>query len=117
MLKYLTILVALLALTAANAAEENLAIDGKKFMDLCNTTDQKMLAVCASFTLGVSDTLAVWRALHPSTARVCVPNAVQLNQMIDVGLDYVQRFPAERHLSAARLLLVAFTDAWPCKRR
>jgi hypothetical protein len=70
-LKYLTTLAALLALTTAHAAEENLAIDGKKFMDLCNTTEQKMLAVCASFTLGVSDTLAVWRALHPNTARVC----------------------------------------------
>jgi hypothetical protein len=119
MLRTSILAAALLALTTATArAEETtLVIDGHKFVELCYATEKETKLVCASFTLGVSDTLAVWLALRPNSARACIPSAVLLNQLVDVGLDYIQRFPAERHLRAAQLLMVAFGDAWPCKRR
>src|SRR5215813_10393431 len=104
----------LLALTTAAHAEEALVMDGHKFAEVCSR--KETLLICAGYTRGVSDTLAVWLALRPNSARACIPSAVQLDQLVDVGLDYIKRFPAERHLSAARLLTVAFVDAWPCKR-
>jgi hypothetical protein len=102
MLRTSVIAAALLALTTATArAEETaLVIDGHKFVELCNATDKETKLVCASFTLGVSDTLAVWLALRPNSARACIPSAVLLNQLVDVGLDLYPALP--RRTASAR---------------
>lgn len=44
----------------------------------------------------------------------CLPKDVTLSQTTDVMCKYLAENPANRHLSAGMLTLMAFTEAWPC---
>jgi hypothetical protein len=46
----------------------------------------------------------------------CKPDNVPLGQAVDVVAKYLNDHPEKRHLEAQLLVVVALTEAWPCKK-
>lgn len=66
---------------------------------------------CLLYLTGVADTLEM---VAPHLTGICRPAAVTRDQMFDVVMDWLEQHPAERHRPAAKLIGLAFAEAWPC---
>ena len=51
-----------------------------------------------------------------SQLRFCPPRGSTQGQAVDIVVQYLEKFPATRHLEFVVLALVALQDAWPCRR-
>ena len=87
------------------------ASTGNRLLEHCLAPKGSGLAVaCVSYVDGVADTLAGISAL------MCVPGEVNVGQMRDVGVRYLQAHPETRHRPAAELFIAAWAEAWPCPK-
>lgn len=76
---------------------------------------------CGGYFIGAFDGLritgAVGDARQQRLSAICAPDEVDSEQIVQVALDYIERHPEARHLSAANLALRAWREQWPCARR
>ena len=66
----------------------------------------------AGYVVGIAD------AVNGKTAaggKFCLPQNVNVQQLIDVAYNYLNANPQERHLTASSIVVYAFSQAFPCK--
>lgn len=66
-------------------------------------------AQALGYIIGVADAL--------DTATVCSPLNVTAGQMHDMIKNYLENYPAVRHLAADSLISVVLGRVWPCDKK
>jgi hypothetical protein len=123
-----------------SASSQTLAKDisssGNNFLEICSSLDippDKMNAAdlvnmhrCEVFMQGLRDGVAVATAVirnsNPSAnlkgsisdLGICVPDQVDLLQVIRVSIKYIRDHPEQAHLPSAALVFTADLQAFPC---
>lgn len=73
---------------------------------------------CGGYFVGAFDGMriagAVGDARQGRASMICAPDDVDDETIVQVALDYIERHPATRYLSAANLALRAWRERWPC---
>jgi hypothetical protein len=106
-------------------------IHGNDVYNACNAGDE-MLAqqgFCAGYVSGAWQGMkygayAVTRQVTDSAEdadkmanhilNICVPDGVEMGQLVDVFVDYLASHPSTRHETARSLLKQSFNEAFPC---
>ena len=78
--------------------------------------DSDALAGCIGFVTGIVDgaTVASGHKANPYFP-VCLPTAVTREQLVRVVLKYGDNHPEQLHLPAARLVIQALSEGFPCQ--
>lgn len=107
----LTTLTALTMLTGAAQAAET----GGEWNNTCNKKELFYKVACLQYAQGLRSGFDVWLALDEESALICIPDAVNGDQLVAVGQKYHKENPKDRHLHVGLFLSLAFRGAWPCK--
>jgi hypothetical protein len=107
-----SVLAAPFATSAAPAAVQGLNT-GNDVLAVCSSEDIDDGYRCMGFLEGVTRTAGLYGALG-SKPRLCLPDAVTLQQARDVAVKYLQDHPDERHHLSAGITLIALVRAFPC---
>jgi len=83
-------------------------LDGNALLARCSTDDVKG---CFAFLEGFADAL---RESPGDTRPACIPDTVSAPQLRDVVIKLLRNEPQNRQQPAARLVMRAFSKAWPC---
>lgn len=91
--------------------------DGNELYKVCTVkpndgTYYQANAYCLGYILGVTDTLTTVRMTN--SRNYCVPENVTAGQLRDIVVQYLQRTPEKRHLSADFLVISAIDLAFNC---
>jgi Rap1a immunity proteins len=126
-------------LANAQAGRNNIADSGNRYVEICssiekptaqwNEMDFLNAGVCQGYMMGFRDGIAVSTAVvqhdNPSTASlkgsvedfgICIPDEVELGQMIRVVLKYIREHPEEAHLPSSNLVFMAELEAFHCTK-
>lgn len=91
------------------------ALSGEELYGYCAVN------ACGGYFIGAFDGLriagAVGDARQQKASMICAPAAIDDEQIVQVALDYIERHPEARYLSAANLALRAWREQWPCAPR
>jgi hypothetical protein len=90
-------------------------LSGNDWLGYCNDKGVGKI-ICVSYAGAVADTMEVWKKAEPDTLLACISREVTGGQLTEVGQHYMTVHAENRHHGAAQLLMVAFTEAWPCQR-
>ncbi len=104
--------IAAISLGAARAADVRTFTTGSDLLEDCQGGDVGKRFACTGYIAGVADVLDATRSVDGLPA--CVPIKVELGQVKDAVVLYLEHHPAVRDTSAASLVLVAINDAWHC---
>ena len=92
----------------AGSAQAGTFWDGNKLHGKLNgNTIEQMQAL--GYIMGVADAL--------DTATICAPNNVTAGQINDMMKNYLENYPAVRHLAADSLISVVIGRMWPCDKK
>ena len=84
---------------------------------LRDCTDDKTVtqkSFCLGFIMGIWDAAVVEEGVfHPSKPKFVIPEAANLGQLKDVVVKYLNEHPANRHLNAGVLVVIALKEAFP----
>lgn len=76
----------------------------------CQSVNDVDVVVCLAYVTGVVDTLTMTENRY-----VCVPpKSVTGGQLRDIVTKWLEDNPADRHLNASALVMLALTEAFPC---
>lgn len=103
-----TVLAACLFCASAAGA---VPVTGNSYLEMCSS----LTTACRMYTIGVIDGLSGHRYLDPASAQVCLPEAVTVRQLVDVGVTAIKSVPEYRHRDALQLLSAAYHFAFPCE--
>ena len=82
--------------------------DGNTLYNKLNgSTMEQMQAL--GYIMGVADAL--------DTATICAPNNVTAGQINDMMKNYLENYPAVRHLAADSLISLVLGRMWPCEKK
>jgi hypothetical protein len=121
---------------SAQTLAKDVSASGNNFLEICSSLDispDKMNAAdvanmhrCEGFMQGLRDGVAVATAVirnsNPSVTLkgsisdlgICVPDQVNLLQIIRVAIKYIRDHPEQAHLPSAALVFTADLQAFPC---
>jgi hypothetical protein len=111
--------VVVLALTGGSVSAEeavlyNSYMEGNALHQRCQASTPSSRSICAGYMLGIADAMfIVGNAIEGR--RMCVPEAVDGLQIIDVGKAFLTVHPEKRHQAAATLVAEALSEAFPCQ--
>jgi hypothetical protein len=94
---------------------------GNDLYAACNSADPFGRGRCMGYVEAINDAMAMpMRQQEIPTGdfgqfRRCIPGNPTAGQMKDVVVQYLQKNPANRHQSAARLAARALMEAYPCQ--
>jgi hypothetical protein len=86
-------------------------VTGNRLFDYCNERSES----CTSYIAGVTDALLMID-IAMNKHMVCIPDKVLLGQATDVAVNYLRSHPEKRQFSAASMVTVALTQAFPCNK-
>jgi Rap1a immunity proteins len=104
--------IAAISLGAAQAADVRSFTTEIDLLEDCQSGDVGKRFACAGYIAGVADALDASRSVDGVPA--CVPIQVELGQVKDTVVRYLEQHPAVRNTSAASLVRVAINNAWHC---
>jgi hypothetical protein len=96
------------------------AEDGRGLVKNCMSNDRMIVGVCVGYLLGIWDT-AVDMPLYGKVVRsdrICLPegeDGPKPSEMPQIWLEWAHRHPEHLDFAAARLVMQAFIDAYPCR--
>jgi hypothetical protein len=103
-----------LPLLLLSSSSLTFALSGEELYHYCADN------ACGGYFIGAFDGLliagAVGDARRQKSAMICAPDAIDGETIVQVALDYIERHPETRHLSAANLALRAWREQWPCSK-
>jgi hypothetical protein len=77
-----------------------------------NAITQK--SFCLGFIMGIWDAAVVEEGVvHPSKSKFVIPEEANLGQLKDVVVKYLIEHPAQRHLNAGLLVVIALKETFP----
>ena len=92
----------------ARAQDVRRFYDGNWLFRICGS--QQTRERCLGYVAGAADGIA---GGAPRT--FCIPERVTLNQVVDVVMNWLRRFPQMRQEATADVIVnVAISEAWPC---
>ena len=92
----------------AGTAQAGTFWDGNTLHSKLNgSTMEQMQAL--GYIMGAADAL--------DTATICAPNNVTAGQMNDMMKNYLENYPAVRHLAADSLISLVLGRMWPCEKK
>ena len=100
-------LILTLALVAGTAQAGTFWDGNKLYNKLQGNTMEQMQAL--GYIMGVADAL--------DTATICAPNNVTAGQINDMMKNYLENYPAVRHLAADSLISLVLGRMWPCEKK
>jgi len=107
----------LLAVLSAGRAEADSSFrSGNELFRECtaDTEQPAQQATCFGYVAAISDVLDGGNPINGY--RVCQPKTgVNLGQMKDIVVQWLQRNPQDRHRAAAGLVAKALSEAFPCR--
>jgi hypothetical protein len=77
---------------------------GTGLLTVCRDTTEFSRGVCMGYILGVADT----------SKGVCVPPGVNVRQIVDLCVQYLEQHFATRQEFSYQLILRALHEAWSC---
>lgn len=98
--------------------------DGNDLYTLCQTGSAYRNEGCPAFIMGWIRGFQNGHAIAASVAErsgskvddlLCFPDTVKSDQMRDIVVSYLQRYPQKRHRDAGFLILDAMYEAFRCK--
>jgi hypothetical protein len=101
------LLLALAVIVAPLSADAGYYQTGNDLLEACRNS---IYGMCLGYAAGIADAAAFTPA-----SNVCIPDAVILNQVRDVIVDYLNAHPEIRHEPAYFLATKALSMAWPCR--
>lgn len=104
-MRHLLIAATMLAVSAPAQAS---FYDGNQVHEWCSA-DGPEIGLCSGYVAGVADTAALF-----DDKPFCAHTGVEVRQMRDVVVNYLDQFPEKRHYPAQALVLVALSEAFPC---
>jgi len=84
------------------------AATGIQLLSLCQDNDSS----CAGYIKAVADVLRDGDPVHGLTA--CIPDTVEMDQMIDVSVRWMEANPQKRTAITTEIISSALSDAFPC---
>ena len=111
------LIIALLSLASLYSQVANSASyqSGNTLLKKCLSDEPYDRGICKGYLNGLADLLDAlqhWNDL-PKTF-ICKPYSVTSDQLADVVVKYLQRFPEKRHLTASSLIINIMQSAFPC---
>ena len=100
-------LILTLALVAGTAQAGSFWDGNKLYNKLQGNTMEQMQAL--GYIMGVADAL--------DTATICAPLNVTAGQVNDMMKNYLENYPAVRHLPADSIINVVLGRMWPCEKK
>ncbi len=86
---------------------------GNTLLRLCTSGDAQLdELVCLGYIEGVADAMADGDTVFG--ARACVQLRVEVSQLHDLTVNYLQAHPESRQADAAQLVAAALSAAYPC---
>lgn len=110
-MKRLAALALLASLSASPARAE--FVSGNRLHQWCGSVDA--YGQCAGFIMGISDALSGGAML--GEYRACAPATATVQQVVDVAKRGLESMPQLRHHTAARLVAMILSQAFPCRGR
>jgi hypothetical protein len=101
----------MLTLGLGPARGDTVFYDGNALLANCQSTGGMPLADCNGFITGVADVISNQLVVD---VNACIPEGATRRQVIDVAVDWIDRYPATRHLAAYKLVALALHEAFPC---
>jgi len=94
-------------------------LDGNNLLRVCETSGKFEFhpGVCSGYLMGALDleeALANNGLLKEPL--FCMPEDVDISQLTDIVMKYLNEHPESRHESAGKLEINALQEAFPCKR-
>lgn len=100
--------VVLAALVMTTAAQAGTFWDGNTLYNKLNSnTVDQMHAM--GYIMGVADAL--------DTVTICAPLNITAGQINDMMKNYLENYPAVRHLAADSLISLVLGRMWPCEKK
>ena len=99
------------------------AVTGNDLRAWCETLERQELTNaeamayvhCLAYVQGVVDALIVL-AQRSGGQPFCIPDSLSYTEAAGLAREYLERYPARRPLSAARVIASALEEAFPCSR-
>jgi hypothetical protein len=111
---FAAVIVAAFAAAPANATEKAL-IAASEFTHLCESSNGTEQLSCVSFLSGVyGATIALGQLVGPPV--LCPSHDISGAELLATFRDYARRHPPNSDNSASVWALIAFRDAYGCKR-
>lgn len=79
---------------------------GNDLLARCNAGGEPAM-LCAGYVVGIADAFA-------ANDNFCIPASVNLRQLVDVFVRFLEQHPDERHLQGSGLVARALAKAFPC---
>ena len=110
--------VAALPLLIGAAQAQPRSVMADEWASFCTSKSEKKLGMCGLYAVGLLDGLMLWKANSADPISICMPEEPEkrpnANQIIDVGLAYIQKNPESKYQPIAVVLRQAFEEKWPC---
>ena len=98
----------------AEAQDVRAFLDGNRLWQFCSAPRGSLqFGFCSGHISGVADALTAYGRL--GGYRACIPDRVQVEQVVDVAIQDLRVNPSRRHLTAASLTARALAEAFPCR--
>jgi hypothetical protein len=88
---------------------------GNDLYRFCLSANAADRAFCNGFVSAVADTERTIDTRKPFVQHICMDNAVEIDQVRDVVVQFLVENPEGRDFSAASIASVALERAFPCK--
>ncbi len=98
----------------AKGEEVSRYLSGNDLLQVCRTST----AFCYGYVVGVYDANQAigWPRTVVLAPRPCLSRKVDSSQIGDVVRVWLEKNPAQRHMNAAGLTIMALVEAFPCKK-
>lgn len=96
---------------AQNAPE---ILTASMLAELCETQDESLSLACVSFFRGFRAFALGQQFYRPASMVICIPDAVQGEEMAAVFIAYVRRNPSDGRQIADAVAFIALRDRYPC---
>jgi hypothetical protein len=99
----------LIALTAALAfSAQAQFINGNMLLKKMNSDTWTEIGFAQGYVTGVADSY--------DGELFCIPERVNVGQLVDLAKSYIVNNPKDRHRHAGALVAIAFVEVFPCKK-
>lgn len=82
----------------------------------CTSSGDYHIAACRGFVAGVIDQAELDARVGRASRMFCLPSGVTVGQITDVTRKFLRNNPEILHRPAVALIILAMTDAFPCRR-
>ena len=112
-----------LAAQTSSPIEVTTFLSGNSLLRLCDPApgDDPQLqktSLCMGYVMATLDAHAIHETIRAETSSyrptTCMPKGVEPSQLVEIAIKFLEDHPAQRHSSAAGLVIAAAMEAYPC---